>query len=85
MSGGTVLVQAPGVIMPGVVGQLGASARGQLHALGLSVQETTVPDPDRRCPHVGLVESQTPPPGSVVTSGGHAAIRVYGPAQGGCF
>jgi hypothetical protein len=24
-------------------------------------------------------------PGTVVTSGGHAAIRVYGPAQGGCF
>jgi len=85
LSGGTVLVMAPGVIMPGVVGELRASARGQLQALGLSVQESSVPDPDRRCDHVGLVESQSPPPGTVLSSGGHATIRVYGPAQGGCF
>jgi alpha-tubulin suppressor-like RCC1 family protein len=81
----TVLVLAQAVIMPGVVGELRASALGQLHALGLSVQELSVPDPDRRCDHVGLVESQNPPPGSAVVPAGHVTIRVYVPAQGGCF
>jgi alpha-tubulin suppressor-like RCC1 family protein len=81
----TVLVLAPAVIMPNVVGELRASALGQLHALGLSVQELSVPDPDRRCDHVGLVESQNPPPGSAVVPGGRVTIRVYVPAQGGCF
>jgi alpha-tubulin suppressor-like RCC1 family protein len=85
LSGATVLVLAPGVIMPGVVGELGASALGELHGLGLSVQKLSVPDPDRRCPHVGLVESQNPPPGTVVSPGGHVTIRVYVTAQGGCF
>jgi alpha-tubulin suppressor-like RCC1 family protein len=81
----TVLVLAPAVIMPAVVGELRASALGQLHALGLSVQELSVPDPDRRCDHVGYVESQNPSPGTVVAPGGHVTIRVYVPAQGGCF
>ena len=85
LAGSTVLVLAPAVIMPNVVGELRASALGQLHALGLSVQELSVPDPDRRCPHVGLVESQSPPPGTVVGPGTHVTIRVYVPAQGGCF
>ena len=85
MSSYTVLVLAPAVIMPGLVGELRASALGQLHALGLSVQELSVPDPDRRCDHVGLVESQNPPPGTVVGPGAHVTIRVYVPAQGGCF
>jgi beta-lactam-binding protein with PASTA domain len=71
--------------MPNVVGELRASAVGQLQAIGLSVQVSTVPDPDRRCDNVGYVESQSPPPGTVVAPGGHATIRVYGPAQGGCF
>jgi alpha-tubulin suppressor-like RCC1 family protein len=81
----TVLVLAPAVIMPGVVGELRASAEADLHALGLSVQELSVPDPDRRCDHVGLVESQNPPPGTVVGPGTHVTIRVYVTAQGGCF
>jgi alpha-tubulin suppressor-like RCC1 family protein len=85
ISGSTVLVRAYAEIMPDVVGELRASALGQLHALGLSVQETSVPDPDRRCDHVGLVESQSPPPGSAVLPGGHTTIRVYVTAQGGCF
>jgi hypothetical protein len=85
LSGSTVLVRAPAVIMPNVVGALRASAVGQLQALGLSVQVTTVPDPDRICDQVGYVESQTPPAGTAVAPGGHVAIRVYGPAQGGCF
>jgi alpha-tubulin suppressor-like RCC1 family protein len=84
-AGSTVLVQAPVVTMPNVVGALRATALGQLHALGLTVQELTVPDPDRRCDHVGYVESQSPPPGTVVGPGVHVRIRVYGPAQGGCF
>jgi hypothetical protein len=62
MAGNTVLVLAPAVIMPDVVGELRASALEQLHALGLSVQELSVPDPNRLCDHVGLVESQNPPP-----------------------
>jgi hypothetical protein len=81
----TALVLAPAVIMPAVVGQLRASALGQLHALGLSVQELSVPDPDRRCDHVGYVESQNPPPGTIVPPGGRVTIRVYVTAQGGCF
>jgi beta-lactam-binding protein with PASTA domain len=85
MAGGTVLVLAYAEIMPDVVGELRASALGQLHALGLSVQVQSVPDPDRRCPHIGLVESQSPPPGSAVLPGGHATIRVYVTAKGGCF
>jgi Regulator of chromosome condensation (RCC1) repeat/PASTA domain len=85
LSGSTVLVLAPAVTMPNVVGELRASAVGHLQAIGLSVQVTSVPDPDRICDHVGYVESQTPPPGTVVAPGGHATIRVYGPAQGGCF
>jgi regulator of chromosome condensation (RCC1) repeat-containing protein/PASTA domain-containing protein len=85
LAGNTVLVLAPAVTMPDVVGKLGAGALAQLHALGLSVQETTVPDPDRRCTHVGRVESQSPPPGTVVGPGTHVAIRVYVDAQGGCF
>jgi len=85
LTGSTVLVLAPVKIMPNVVGQLGASALGQLHALGLSVQVQSVPDPDRRCPHVGLVESQSPPPGTAVGPGTHVSIRVYGTAQGGCL
>jgi aspartate aminotransferase len=85
MSGGTVLVLAYAEIMPDVVGELRASALGHLHALGLSVRELSVPDPDRRCPHVGLVESQSPPPGSAVLPGGHATIHVYVNAQGGCL
>lgn len=85
LSGFTVLVLAPAVIMPGVVGELRASALGQLRALGLSVQELSVPDPDRRCPHVGYVESQNPPPGTAVPPGGRVTIRIYTTAQGGCF
>ena len=85
LSGSTVLVRAPVVTMPNVVGELRASAMGHLQAIGLSVQVSTVPDPDRHRDHVGYVESQTPPPGTVVAPGGHATIRVYGPAQGGCF
>jgi len=85
LSEGTVLVLAPVKIMPNVVGQLGASALGQLHALGLSVQVQSVPDPDRKCPHIGLVESQSPPPGTAVGPGTHVSIRVYGTAQGGCL
>jgi hypothetical protein len=65
--------------------ELRASALGQLHALGLSVQELSVPDPDRTCPHVGLVESQNPPPGTALRPGGRVTIRVYVTAQGGCF
>jgi hypothetical protein len=76
--------------MPDVVGELGVSALGQLHALGLSVRVLSVrvlsvPDPDRRCPHVGLVESQIPPPGSAVLPGGRVTIRVYVRASKGCF
>jgi alpha-tubulin suppressor-like RCC1 family protein len=82
---GTVLVLAPAVTMPHVVGELRASALADLHALGLSVRELFVPDPDRTCPHVGLVESQSPPPGTVVGPGTHVTIRVYVNAQGGCF
>jgi len=85
ISGSTVLVRAYAEIMPDVVGELRASALADLHALGLSVQELSVPDPDRRCDHVGLVESQSPPPGSAVLPGGHATIRVYVTAKGGCF
>jgi alpha-tubulin suppressor-like RCC1 family protein len=85
LSGFTVLVLAPAVIMPHVVGELRASALADLHALGLSVRELSVPDPDRRCDHVGLVESQSPPPGTVVAQGGCVTIRVYVAAQGGCF
>ena len=66
LAGSTVFLLAPAVIMPDVVGQLRASALGQLHALGLSAQVLSVPDPDRRCHHIGLVESQSPPPGTVV-------------------
>src|SRR5262249_42719646 len=64
LSGNTVLVRAPKVTMPNVVGELRASAVGQLQALGLSVQVTTVPDPNRICDNVGYVESQTPPAGT---------------------
>ena len=42
-------------------------------------------DPDRRCDHVGFVESQSPPPGTAVGPGTHVSIRVYGTAQGGCL
>jgi len=70
--------------MPNVVGALRVSAVAQLQAIGLSVQVSTVPDKPI-CNNVGTVESQTPPPGTVVAPGGHATIRVYGPAQGGCF
>ena len=85
LAGGTVMVLAAAVIMPAVVGELRASALGQLHALGLSVQELSVPDPDRRCDNVGYVESQNPPPGTAVGPGTHVTIRVYVTAQGGCF
>jgi hypothetical protein len=85
LSGSTVLVRAPVVTMPNVVGELRASAVGHLQAIGLSVQVSTVPDPDRRCDHVGYVESQTPPPGTVVAPGGHATIRVYVPPPAGCL
>jgi hypothetical protein len=49
------------------------------------VQEFSVADPDRRCPHLGLVESQSPPPGSAVLPGGHATIRVYVRPSEGCL
>jgi len=85
LAGVTVLVTAPAVTMPAVVGELRASALGQLHALGLSVQELSVPDPDRRCDNVGYVESQNPSPGTVLGPGARVTIRVYVTAQGGCF
>jgi alpha-tubulin suppressor-like RCC1 family protein len=85
LAGTAVLVLAPAKTMPAVVGELRASALGQLHDLGLSVQELSVPDPDRLCDHVGYVESQSPPPGTVVGPGTHVTIRVYVTAQGGCF
>jgi hypothetical protein len=56
LSGSTVLVRAPVVTMPNVVGELRASAVGHLQAIGLSVQVSTVPDPDRCCDHVGYVD-----------------------------
>jgi alpha-tubulin suppressor-like RCC1 family protein len=82
---GTVVVLAPAVTMPYVVGELRASALADLHALGLAVQELSVPDPDRRCEHVGYVESQNPPPGTVLGPGARVTIRVYVTARGGCF
>jgi alpha-tubulin suppressor-like RCC1 family protein len=85
LAGGTVLVLAPAMTMPYVVGELRASALADLHALGLAVQELSVPDPDRRCDHVGYVESQNPPPGTVLGPGARVTIRVYVTAQGGCF
>ena len=48
------------------------------------VQVTTVPG-QPICHNVGLVESQTPPAGTVVAPGGHATIRVYVPPPAGCF
>jgi hypothetical protein len=84
LSGSTVLVRAPVVTMPNVVGALRVSAVAQLQAFGLSVQVSTVPD-QPICNNVGLVESQTPPPGTVVAPGGHATIRVYVPPPAGCF
>jgi hypothetical protein len=48
------------------------------------VQVTTVAD-NRICNNVGTVESQSPPPGTVVVPGGYATIRVYVPPPGGCF
>ena len=78
LSGSTVLVRAPVVTMPNVVGALRASAVAQLQAIGLSVQVTTVPD-QPICNNVGTVESQTPPPGTIVAPGEHATIRVYVP------
>ena len=83
-TGSNVLVRAPVVTMPNVVGALRASAVAQLQAIGLSVQVSTVPD-QPICDNVGLVESQTPPPGTVVAPGGHATIRVYVPPPAGCF
>ena len=71
--------------MPNVVGALRVSAVAQLQAMGLSVQVSTVPDPDRHRDHVGYVESQTPPPGTVVAPGGHATIRVYVPPPADCL
>jgi hypothetical protein len=44
LASGTVLVLAPPVIMPHVVGEQRASALAGLHALGLSVHELFVPD-----------------------------------------
>ena len=82
LSGSTVLVRAPVVTMPNVVGALRVSAVAQLQAIGLSVQVSTVPD-QPICNNVGLVESQTPPPGTVVAPGGHATIRVYVPPPAG--
>jgi hypothetical protein len=58
LSGSTVLVQAPVVTMPNVVGTLRVSAVAQRQALGLSVKVTTVPD-QPICNNVGTVESQT--------------------------
>jgi beta-lactam-binding protein with PASTA domain len=84
LSGSTVLVRAPVVTMPDVVGALRVSAVAQLQAIGLSVQVTTVPD-QPICNNVGTVESQTPPAGTVVAPGGHATIRVYVPPPAGCF
>ena len=84
LSGSTVLVRAPAVTMPNVVGALRVSAVAQLQAIGLSVQVTTVPDKPI-CDNVGTVESQTPPPGTVVAPGGHATIRIYAPPPAGCF
>ena len=85
LSGSTVLVRASMVTMPNVVGALRASAAAHLQAMGLSVQVPTVPDPDRHRDHVGNVESQTPPPGTVVAPGRHATIRVYVPPPAGCL
>ena len=84
LSGSTVLVLAPAVTMPAVVSELRASALGQLHDLGLSVQELSVPD-SRLCDNVGYVESQNPPPGTVVGPGTHVTIRVYVRPAAGCF
>jgi alpha-tubulin suppressor-like RCC1 family protein len=80
----TVLVVAHAELMPNVVGELRISAVAHLQAIGLSVQVAPVAD-DPRCDNVGLVESQSPPPGTVVVPGGHATIRVYVPPNGGCF
>jgi hypothetical protein len=85
MAGNTVLVLASAVIIPDVAGELGVSALADLHALGLSVLKLSVPDPDRRCDHVGLVESQNPPPGSAVLPGGRVTVRVYVRPPAGCF
>jgi alpha-tubulin suppressor-like RCC1 family protein len=84
MGGRTVLVRAQAVIMPNVVGELRVSAVAQLHGLGLSVQEAFVAD-NQFCDNLGLVQSQSPPPSSVVAPGGHVTIRVYVQPPGGCF
>jgi len=84
ISGFTVLVVAHAELMPHVVGELRVSALAQLHAIGLSVQVLSVTD-NQFCDNLGLVESQSPPPGSVVVPGGHATIRVYVQPPGGCF
>ena len=84
LSGSTVLVRAPVVTMPNVVGALRVSAVAQLQASGSPCR---CPPCRTRpiCNNVGTVESQTPPPGTVVAPGGHATIRVYVPPPAGCF
>jgi hypothetical protein len=70
------------LVMPDVVGQPRLTAYRQLHALGLYVAMLAIPD--LSCDNIGLVESQNPPPGSLVAPGVSVTIRIYVEPPRGC-
>ena len=78
-----VHVPQPPAIVPALAGDTQAQAGQALQAAGLvlgAVAKVT----DKFCDHLGLVLSQTPPPGTAVRPGSAVSITIGGPPPNGC-
>jgi len=72
----------PPPVVPDVVGDTASDALTAIRAAGLTAMVTSRPDPT--CEHIGVVESQSPAPGTASQPGATVTIVVGTPPATPC-